>query len=117
MHADAGADYVFRGFPGPRSVHLTFESVYDQAGDADFWFLKYDTKAPMTYTLLKQEYEPYANFRPWKERRVFACNTITSTYYDDITLHPDRVLEDLIAIYHPERLPDHQQRYYFPLDE
>ncbi|MBQ6300438.1 MAG: ABC transporter substrate-binding protein [Bacteroidales bacterium] len=117
MHADAGADYVFRGFPGPRSVHLTFESVYDQAGDADFWFLKYDTKAPMTYALLKQEYEPYANFRPWKERRVFACNTITSTYYDDITLHPDRVLEDLIAIYHPELLPDHVQRYYFPLDE
>ncbi len=117
MHTDAGADYVFRGFPGPRSVHLTFESVYDQAGDADFWFLKYDTKAPMTYALLKQEYEPYANFRPWKERRVFACNTITSTYYDDITLHPDRVLEDLIAIYHPELLPDHVQRYYFPLDE
>ena len=117
MHADAGADYVFRSYSGAKSVHLTFESVYDQAGDADFWFLKYDTKAPMTYTLLKQEYEPYANFRPWKERRVFACNTITSTYYDDITLHPDRVLEDLIAIYHPERLPDHKQRYYFPLDE
>lgn len=117
MHADAGADYVFRSYSGAKSVHLTFESVYDQAGDADFWFLKYDTKAPMTYTLLKQEYEPYANFRPWKERRVFACNTITSTYYDDITLHPDQVLEDLIAIYHPERLPDHKQRYYFPLDE
>ena len=45
------------------------------------------------------------------------CNTITSTYYDDITLHPDRVLEDLIAIYHPNLLPNHTQRYYFPLDE
>ena len=117
MHADAGADYVFRDYPGAKSVHLTFEQVYDQAGDADFWFLKYDTRTPFSYTLLKQEYEPYANFRPWKERRVFACNTITSTYYDDITLHPDRVLEDLIAIYHPDRLPGHVQRYYFPLDE
>ena len=117
MHADAGADYVFRHYPGAKSVHLTFEQVYDQAGDADCWFLKYDTRAPYTYALLKQEYEPYANFRPWKERRIFACNTITSTYYDDITLHPDRVLEDLIAIYHPALLPDHVQRYYFPLDE
>ena len=115
MHADAGADYVFRDYAGTKSVHLTFEEVYDRAGDADCWFLKYDTRAPFTYTLLKQEYEPYANFRPWQERRVFACNTITSTYYDDITLHPDRVLEDLIAIYHPDLLPDHQQRYYFPL--
>ena len=117
MHADAGADYVFRDYAGTKSVHLTFEEVYDRAGDADCWFLKYDTRAPFTYTLLKQEYEPYANFRPWQERRVFACNTITSTYYDDITLHPDRVLEDLIAIYHPDLLPDHQQRYYFPLPD
>ena len=117
IHADAGADYIFRDYTGPRSVHLSFEDVYDRAGDADFWFLKYDTKAPLTYDLLRQEYEPYANFRPWKERRIFACNTITSTYYEDITLHPDLVLEDLIAIYHPELLPDHVQRYYFPLDE
>ncbi len=117
MHADAGADYIFRYLKGARSVHFTFESVFDQAGDADFWLLKYDTRAPLTYRLLAQEYEPYANFRPWKERRVFACNTITSTYYDDITLHPDRVLEDLIAIYHPDLLPGHVQRYYFPLDE
>ena len=117
MHADAGADYVFRYLKGARSVHFSFESVFDQAGDADFWFLKYDTRAPYTYRLLAQEYEPYANFRAWKEHRVFACNTITSTYYDDITLHPDRVLEDLIAIYHPELLPGHVQRYYFPLDD
>jgi len=117
MHADAGADYIFGYLKGARSVHFTFESVFDQAGDADFWLLKYDTRAPMTYRLLAQEYEPYANFRPWKERRVFACNTINSTYYDDITLHPDRVLEDLIAVYHPDLLPGHEQRYYFPLDD
>ena len=117
MHADAGADYIFREYPGTRSVHLTFEEVYDRAGDADCWFLKYDTRTPLTYDLLAQEYQPYANFRPWKQRRIFACNTITSTYYDDITLHPDRVLEDLIALYHPELLPGHEQRYYFPLDE
>ena len=117
MHADAGADYIFRDYPGAKSVHLTFEDVYDRAGEADFWFMKYDTKAPLTYGILKQEYEPYANFRPWKEHRIFACNTITSTYYDDITLHPDLVLEDLIAIYHPDLLPGHVQRYYFPLDE
>ena len=117
MHADAGADYVFRAYPGAKSVHLTFEEVYDRAGNVDFWFMKYDTRAPLTYKLLQEEYQPYANFRPWKEQRIFTCNTITSTYYDDITVHPDWVLEDLIAIYHPELLPDHRQRYYFPMDE
>ena len=117
MHADAGADYIFRDYSGAKSVHLTFEEVYDRAGNTDFWFLKYDTRTPLTYALLAGEYQPYANFRAWKEHRVFACNTITSTYYDDITLHPDWVLEDLIAIYHPDLLPGHVQRYYFPLDE
>ena len=117
LHADAGSDYVFRSYPGARSIHLSFEEVFDRAGDADLWLMKYDTRAPLTYKLLQEEYQPYANFRPWKERHVFACNTITSTYYDDITLHPDQVLEDLIAIYHPDLLPGHQPRYYFPLDE
>ena len=117
MHADAGGDYIFGTYPGPRSVHLTFEEVFDRAGGADLWLMKYDTRAPLTYKLLQEEYQPYANFRAWKERRIFTCNTITSSYYDDITLHPDWVLEDLIAIYHPELLPGHQPRYYFPMDE
>ena len=71
----------------------------------------------MTYARLAGEYDPYSHFRAWRERRIFACNTLTSTYYDDITLHPDWVLEDLIALYHPDLLPGHVQRYYFPVDE
>lgn len=117
LHADAGADYIFRDVPGTSSTHLSFEEVFDRAGEADLWLLKYGVRTPMTYKLLKGEYAPYARFRAWKERKIFACNTLTTTYYDDITLHPDRVLEDMIAIYHPDLLPGHVQRYYFPLDD
>ena len=117
LHADAGADYLFRDVPGTSSTHLTFEEVYDRAGEADFWLLKYGTRTPMTYALLEAEYGPYAHFRAWRERRIFACNTLMTSYYDDITLHPDWVLEDLIALYHPDLLPGHVQRYYFPVDE
>ena len=117
MHADAGADYMFHDITGSKNVHMAFESVYDQAGEADFWLLKDGAREPLTYRLLSEEYTPYSLFRAWKQRRIFACNTLTTTYYDDITLHPDRVLEDLIAIYHPDLLPGHVQRYYFPLDE
>ncbi len=117
LHADAGADYLFRDVPGTGSTHLSFEEVFDRAGEADLWLLKYGVRAPMTYNQLKEEYAPYARFRAWKEHKVFACNTLTTTYYDDITLHPDRVLEDMIAIYHPDLLPGHVQRYYFPLDD
>jgi iron complex transport system substrate-binding protein len=96
-------------------VHQTFESVLDRAYDADIWLFKYDTKHEYTYDILKDEYQPYSNFRPFKERNIYICHTIRTTYYDDITLHPDRLLEDLIFIYHPELLPGYSLRYYAPM--
>ena len=117
MHADAGANYLYGDTRGSRSIHHSFEEVYDHCADADFWFLKYGTRQPLTYDLLAGEYAPYANFRAWKEHRIYTCSTLSTTYYDDITIHPDRVLEDLVAIYHPDLLPGHVQRYYFPMNE
>jgi iron complex transport system substrate-binding protein len=46
---------------------------------------------------------------------LIAISDIRTTYYDDITLHPDRLLEDLIFIYHPELLPGYSLRYYAPM--
>lgn len=115
IHYDAGADYIFSDFKGSESVHQTFESVLDRAYDADIWLFKYDTKQDYTYDILKDEYQPYSNFRPFKEKNIYICHTTRTTYYDDITLHPDRLLEDLIYIYHPELLPGYVPRYYAPM--
>lgn len=113
MHADAGASYVFADLPGGKVVNMTFEEVYDKAGDADFWFIKNDTD--ITTDMLKSDYKPYSQFKAYRDGGILFCNTTATTYYDDITLHPDLILEDFIAIYHPELLPDHLQRYYFPM--
>lgn len=117
FHKDAAANYVFSDVTDADSRPMQFEEVYKRAADAQFWFLKYTADRPMTYDDLKQEYAPYANFAPFRNRSIFACNTMESTYYDDITLRPDRILADFIKIYHPELLPDHQLVYYFPLAE
>ncbi len=116
IHADAGADYVFREVEGNHNVYLPFEVVLDKAYDADLWLFKYNTNHEFTYELLKDEYMPYSNFRPFKERNIYICHTTRTGYYDDITLHPDRLLEDLIFIYHPELLPSgYTPRYYVPM--
>ena len=112
LHRDAGADYVFGDLASASSVHMTFEQVFDRGCDADFWLFKYSGGKPMTLDDLKGEYLPYSDFKAFKTQNVFACNTLVSTYYDDITLHPDRILADLIYIYHPELLPDHVLQYY-----
>ena len=117
LHRDAGADYVFGDITSASSVHMTFEQVFDRGCDADFWLFKYSGGKPMTLDDLKGEYLPYSDFKAFKTQSVFACNTLVSTYYDDITLHPDRILADLICIYHPELLPDHELQYYFRLEK
>ena len=115
LHRDAGADYVFSDLTSASSVHLTFEQVFERGCDADYWLFKYSGERPMTLADLKHEYLPYSNLKAFKTQSIFACNTLVSTYYDDITLHPDRILADLIHIYHPELLPDHEPQYYFRL--
>lgn len=113
LHADAGAAYVFADLPGTKVVNSCFEEVYEKAGDADFWFMKNDTD--ITRTSLVKDYAPYGLFKAYGNGGLRFCNTTATTYYDDVTLHPDLILEDFIAIYHPELLPDHTQRYYFPM--
>lgn len=117
LHRDAGADYVFGDITSASSVHMTFEQVFDRGCDADFWLFKYSGGKPMTLDDLKGEYLPYSDFKAFKTQNIFACNTLVSTYYDDITLHPDRILADLICIYHLELLPDHKLQYYFRLEK
>ena len=117
LHRDAGAQYVFSEITSSNSVHKSFEEVFERGCDADFWFMKYGSKEPLTYKDLEREYQPYANFKAFKCHNIYACNTLVTTYYDDITLHPDLILADLIHIYHPEILPDHELKYYFPLKD
>lgn len=115
MHADAGADYIFKDEEGGGVTSLSFETVLDRAVDADFWLLKYNAPAPMTYDDIEAENPRYKAFGAFGRRSVYACNTAATTYYDDIALHPDAILADFIHIYHPDLLPDHKLKYYFPL--
>lgn len=117
MQRDAGADYIFAGIPGENSVHKSFEEVYEKGCNADFWLIKYASTGNFTYSDLKTEYLPYENFKAYKCHNIYGCNTLATSYFDDITLRPDLILADFIHIYHPELLPDYSPRYYFPLSE
>ena len=117
LHSDAGAHYIFSEITLSNSVHKSFEEVFDRGCHAEFWFMKYGSKDPLTYEDLRREYQPYATFDAYTAHNIYPCNTLVTTYDDDITLHPDLILADLIYIYHPELLPDHELKYYFPLKD
>lgn len=117
LYADAGADYIFKDLPGTGSQPLSFESVLDQAIHADIWLIKYHNTKDLTYPDLRREYTPYENFDAFKKKTVYGSNTAKSAYYEETPIHPDYLLEDLVKIFHPELVPDHDLRYFHPLGE
>ncbi len=118
IYADAGANYIFADRKiGGGSIPMSFESVLDHGIDADVWVIKYYNAKQMSYSDLKAEYAPYANFGAYKNRQIYACNSFSSTYYEDIPMHPHLILKDLIYIFHPNLLPDYTPKYFFRMEE
>ena len=116
MFADAGADYLFRNREGSGSVGLPFETVLDEAQDADVWLVKFNTPMPLTYHQLATDYQPYTRFRAFREQHIYGCDLAHNHFYEETPFHPERLLRDLIIILHPELMPGEQTRYYKPLD-
>jgi iron complex transport system substrate-binding protein len=110
---DAGANYIFKNLSGSGAEPLAFETVLNQAEQADFWLFRYYSPHPITYQQLANEYANYTLFDAYTQHNIYACNTqTTANYYREIPLHPDWILRDLIAIFHPEMMKDYQNKYY-----
>ncbi len=107
MYKDAGADYIFSDNTETGSVPVAFEKVYERGENSDIWVFKYAMSRPMLYSDLKAEYEPYADFAPFKNRKIYVCNTVATPYYEYIAIHPDYILADYVKMFHPELLPDY----------
>ena len=116
IYKDAGADYIFSYLPGTGSTPMSFETVFDKAVHADIWLINYNRDGDMTYDALKSDYSPYSGFDAFRNRRIFGNNTEYSMFYEEVPMHPDYLLAELIAIFHPQLLPDYKLRYFHPLE-
>lgn len=115
LYADAGANYIFGNDMHSGSVPLAFETVFDKGGDADFWLIKYNQETDKTYRELAKDYAPYAGFRAFKERNIYACNSGKVPFYEEYPFRPDWLLKDLIKIFHPSLLEGYELRYFTKL--
>ncbi len=101
---DASASYVFENNLKTGSLNLSFEEVYSKAKDANFWL----NFASVTSKKELLAFEPrYANFKAFKTGNLFNNNKTTnskgySNYWETGILYPNKVLSDLILIFHPE---------------
>lgn len=115
MFADAGADYLFSDYEQSGSVPCSFETVYAKVRNADYWLIKYAAATDLTYQSVASDYSLYTHFDAWENRRIYHCNTFYSSFFEEIPFHPERMLRDLIGIFHPSVLGSVENRYYKPL--
>lgn len=112
--ADAGADYLWADEESTGSVNLAFETVYDVAAEADYWI---NVGFLNSLAELEAADSRYADFAPFQNGAVWNNNKRQNDnggndYYESAVAQPDVVLADLISIFHPDLLPDHETVYY-----
>ena len=115
IYQDAGADYLFAHNKENGSVRLSFETVYQKAHNAAFWFIKYGRPQDYSYENLKKDDPRYASFSAFKNRHIYGCNTLLVPFYDEEPFHPDVLLSDVVSILHPEVLPNYKRHFFKPL--
>ncbi|MCF0177839.1 MAG: ABC transporter substrate-binding protein [Bacteroidales bacterium] len=115
IYKDAGADYIFSDIKGADSKSCSFEAVLEKGIDADIWVMKYYLDRSMTYNDLYAEYEPYSQFKAYQTKKIYTCNTAISSYYEDLLLHPDYILQDLVNIINGRDISNN--RYYKAMEQ
>ena len=117
LYQEAGGEYPFDNYPNSGAVPLSFETVFDKAQDADIWLMKYNQPTEKTLSSIREDYSLYTQFKAFQNKHVYGCNTAYRPYYEDFPFHPDWVLKDLIKIFHPSLLPEHELKYFSKLAE
>lgn len=114
--ADAGGDYLWADSGAVGSNPVDFETVYEVAGDADFW-INPDNAFWNSADDVLQSDERYGEFAAVANGRLYNNNAQVNAnggnaFYESGAARPDLVLMDLVKIFHPELLPDHELVYY-----
>ncbi len=116
---DAGGDYLWSDTAGTGSIPLDFEAVLARASDADYWL---NTGMWMSIEDARAEDPRYTEFAPLTTGRTYNNNARLTPeggndYFETGAARPDLILADMIAILHPDLLPNHDLYFYRQLEE
>ncbi len=114
---DAGADYFMKNDNGSGGFYVDYESVYAEGHDADFWRIVNSFDGEYSYERLLASDKRYIDFKAYNDRNVIYCNLRTTPFYENTPMEPEVILADLIKIFHPEKLPNYQPKYYNKLQD
>jgi iron complex transport system substrate-binding protein len=115
MIADAGGDIALGDEAPENSNSLGFEVVYDRALDVDLWMIgAFGVSTLDDFLAQDSRYEDFAAFQNgnvWNNNRDQNSNG-GNNYYELGVTNPHLILQDLVAMFYPELLPDHEFTFY-----
>lgn len=106
LYADAGADYLFANLKGNGGIPLSTEKVVDKALDADIWLIKHH--GPLDRGQMNADTPLLASIKA----PIWWCDTSVTLIYEETPFHPERLLENLIDILHPELGIEAKYKYF-----
>ncbi len=111
---DAGGRFVFGDNASRGGVPMEFESVYVKAAQADFWLHPGQSRSLDSLRALDERFDKFEAFR---EKRVYNNTLRVNTeggndIWERGVIHPEEVLADMVAILHPELMPNHDFVFY-----
>ncbi len=117
--ADAGGDFMWKDSKATNGLNLNldYEAVYNKAANADYWV---NTGFAKSLEEIKAADKKNTFFKAFKGGNVFNNNKRNTPsggfdFWESGVMNPDKVLADLIFIFHPETLPGHELYYYCKL--
>ena len=115
---DAGSDYLWSDTEEKGSIHLSFESAYEKAIHADVWL---NPGMARSIADITSRNELYASFQSINDGTIYNNTKRISEnggydFWESGAIQPHIILADLIKIFHPDLLPDHELYYYEQLN-
>ena len=112
LFRDAGGDYFYANDTTTGSLPLNVETVLKNFAETDVWLnVNFSTIDELIKTDSKHEF-----FHPVITRQVYNFNkrllpSTANDFWESAVARPDLLLGDVIAILHPELLPDYEFVY------
>lgn len=115
---ESQSNYLWANTKGTGSLTLPFETILEKAQKAEFWI------APGDFSSIKEMNNSnphYAKFEAFKNKKVYSYALHKGVkggilFFEWSSTRPDWVLKDLIAIFHPELLPNHRPYFFEKLN-